>query len=139
MFHHRRLHGSIAQLAQHGRMLSGRLLLLRSSSRGFCRTHCSQQSRMNSSSLIVMSTIPLVSHGATNPSLCQRPCATGAGSPSGENRVSSAFGKIDQFGILSRGYYLHTKNRRALSVSCDAARKASCEEAFKLAKENGYQ
>ena len=86
-----------------------------------------------------MSTIPLVSHGATNPSLCQRPCATGAGSPSGENRVSSAFGKIDQFGILSRGYYLHTKNRRALSVSCDAARKASCEEAFKLAKENGYQ
>eukprot|EP00890_Picochlorum_soloecismus_P001035 jgi/Picsp_1/1932/NSC_05398-R1_protein len=93
---------------------------------------------MASSSPMLMSTMPSVSH-ATNRSICQRPLATGVGAPAGEIRVSRAFGRINQSGILSRGYYLHINNRRTISVSCDAARKASCEEAFKLAKENGYQ
>ena len=95
---------------------------------------------MASSSQIMISTMPFVTHGATNRSLsCQRPMATGVGTPTTEIRVSRAFGTIDKSGVLSQGYYFNINHRRSLSISCDAVRKASCEEAFKLAKENGYQ
>lgn len=95
---------------------------------------------MASSSQVMMSKMLFATHGATNRGLsCQRRMATGVRTPATEIRVSRAFGKISKSGVLSRGYYLNINHQRSLSISCDAARKASCEEAFKLAKENGYQ
>lgn len=129
----------IAQVALYRRMLSGRLLMLRSSSRGFCLANSIHKATLASSSQTMMSTMPLLPHGSTNRSLCQRSLARGVGTPTTEIRVSRAFGKISKSGVLSTGYYLNINHRRSLSISCDAARKVSCEEAFKLAKENGYQ